>query len=141
MNANAANMRINTNAKIIYPKLCYQLYGLFYQAHNELGRYCTEKQYADALELLFKKNHILYQRELELTINFSQGNIKRNKVDFLIDNKILVDIKAKKLITKEDYFQAKRYLAASDLKLLLIVNFRERYVEPKRVLNSMAKEG
>jgi GxxExxY protein len=105
-----------------------------------LGRYCKEKQYADALELLLKENNISYQRELKLAIDFSQGDVRGNRVDFLIDNKVSIDTEAKRVVTKEDYYQARRYLAASNLKLLLIVNFQEKYLKPKRVLNSMAKE-
>jgi GxxExxY protein len=131
---------MDNKSKIIYPELCYKLYGLFYKVHNDLGRYYKEKQYADALEELLKENNIKYNREFELTFNFHNKEIKRNRVDFLIDNRLLIDTKAKRIIDKSDYFQAKRYLVASDLKLLLIVNFREKYIKPKRILNTLINE-
>ena len=131
---------MDNKSKIIYPKLCYKLYGLFYKVHNDLGRYYKEKQYADALEELLKEENIKYNREFELTFNFKNKEIKRNRVDFLIGNRLLIDTKAKKFIDKSDYFQAKRYLTASDLKLLLIVNFREKYIKPKRILNTLINE-
>jgi GxxExxY protein len=127
-------------SKIIYAELCYKLYGLFYEVHNSLGRYCKEKQYADALEKLLNRENIKYNREFELTFNIAKEEIKRNRVDFLIDNRLLIDTKAKKFIDKSDYFQAKRYLIASDLKLLLIVNFREKYIKSKRILNTLVNE-
>jgi len=133
-------MLAKTNNKIIYPELCYKIYGLCYKVHNELGRYCKEIQYPDALEQYFQTEKIIYHRELELTLDINPGQIKRNRVDFMVCNKILIDTKAKRIITREDYFQAKRYLIASGLKLLLIVNFQEKYLKPKRVLNPKTQE-
>jgi len=56
--------------------------------------------------------------------------------DFIIDDKIIIEFKAKNFITKEDYYQAKRYLVTLNLELAIIVNFRQYRLSPKRVLNS-----
>ena len=61
---------------------------------------------------------------------------RRNIVDFLIEDKILLELKAKRIISKEDYYQVRRYLESLNLKLGLLVNFRDRYLKPKRILNS-----
>lgn len=121
--------------KVIYPELSYKLTGLMFGAHNELGRFCKEKQYADLLESKFKEENIRYEREKPIPFNSERETIKGNKVDFCIDDKILIDLKAKKFILKEDYFQMKRYLKATGFKLGLIVNFRDTYLKPKRILN------
>lgn len=122
----------NKKIKIIYPELSYKLTGIFYKVHNEMGRYSREKQYSDAIEKLLKDNNIKYEREKRIIINkeFS-GNI----VDFCIEDKILVDVKAKRFITREDYYQMKRYLISCGLDLGLIVNFQNKYLKPTRVLN------
>ena len=70
-----------------------------------------------------------------LPITEISENDASNKVDFLVDGKVLLDIKAKKFITKEDYFQMQRYLKCSKLDLGLIVNFRNVYVKAQRVIN------
>jgi len=54
----------------------------------------------------------------------------------LIDNKIVLEIKTKKMLTREDYYQTKRYLTALNKKLAILVNFHQRYLTPKRILNS-----
>ncbi len=54
----------------------------------------------------------------------------------MIENLIVIDFKTKTIITKEDYFQMKRYLDATDKELGIIVNFRQKSIKPKRVLNS-----
>ena len=53
----------------------------------------------------------------------------------MIEDKIVIDIKAKRIITKSDYFQMKRYLTSSNKKLGIIVNFRQRFLTPKRIVN------
>lgn len=121
--------------KIIYPELSYRLTGLFYKVQSSLSRFCREKQYSDKLEELLKVNSIPYKREIELK-NLYPNSPLGNKADFMIDSKILVEVKAKKFITKDDYFQMLRYLEACPLELGLIINFRNTYLKPKRVLNS-----
>ena len=118
---------INTNKKIIYPELSYLITGICFNTHNELNRFSREKQYGDLIEKKLKEIKIPYKRELSIS---ESGNI----VDFLIDNKIIIELKAKRIITKEDYYQLQRYLQVLNIKLGIIVNFREKYLVPKRVV-------
>jgi len=126
---------IKEDTKVIYSELSYRLTGLFFKVHNELDRFCKEKQYADLLEIKLKESGIKYEREKEVPIYNGDYEIKGNKVDFLIEDKIIIDLKAKKFILKEDYYQMKRYLGAAKLRLGLIVNFRDSYIKAKRILN------
>lgn len=121
--------------KIIYKDLCYEIVGICFRIQDRLGRFCKEKQYADEFEKRLIENKIKHKREFVLS-NLESNGIKGNIVDFIIENKLLIDFKAKKFITKEDYGQMQRYLISSRLKLGLIVNFRETYLKPKRVINS-----
>jgi len=118
--------------KIIYPELSYKITGLLFKAHNQLGRYCKEKQYQDIIEELFKKRNVNFEREKEIPIS---ENVCGNKADFIIENKIILECKAKSFITKQDYYQLLRYLKTSDMRLGLLVNFRNRHLRPKRILN------
>lgn len=126
---------MKTDDKVVYPELSYTICGLCFKAHNELGRYRNEKQYADALENILKSANIKYQREAPLPVSFSGEKERRNIPDFIIENKIILDLKAKRLISKEDYFQMKRYLSSYNCKLGLIVNFRQHFLAPRRVVN------
>lgn len=121
--------------KIIHKELSYKITGLCLQVKKELGRFCREIQYAEKLEELLKDSGIKYNREYEIN-NFKTDSPKGNRVDFLIEDTIIIDLKAKKFITKEDYIQMQRYLQCADLELGLIVNFRDTFLKPKRVLNS-----
>jgi len=57
-------------------------------------------------------------------------------IDFIIEDKIIIEFKTKDYITKEDYYQVKRYLITLNLELGILVNFRQKRLAPKRVLNS-----
>ncbi len=118
--------------RILFPQLSYELTGLCFKIQNKMGRFCREKQYADALEVLLKEKKIPFEREISLNDGEIQGNI----ADFLINDKVILDLKAKKFITKEDYNQMQRYLQGKNLELGLIVNFRSTYLKPKRILNT-----
>ena len=132
MHANDANKK----RELIYPEFSFKLTGIFYEIHNKLGRHLLEKQYADALETALKDLKIPYTREARVSVRYRQQDIPAGNVDFIIDNKVAVDIKAKKFPSKDDYHKILRYLKAKGLRLGLIVNFRDSYLKPKRVLNS-----
>ncbi len=126
--------------KIIHPELSFKVNGILFKTHNQLGRYYSEGQYADFVEKLLKESNIRYEREKILPPIFDGEKTGRNKVDFLIEDTIILELKSKTIITKDDYYQVKRYLTALNKKLGIIVNFRSSYIYPKRVLNSSANE-
>ncbi len=121
--------------RIIEKDLSYKIIGLCYKVHKKLGRFAREKQCADYLEEMFKDNSVLYEREYEIK-NFQSSSPKGNRLDFFVERKIILDLKVKSFITKEDYLQMQRYLNAANLELGIIVNFRGYRLSYKRVLNS-----
>ena len=74
-----------------------------------------------------------YKREISIA---NTGNI----LDFLINNKVILEVKAKRVITKADYYQTQRYLQESKAKLGIIINFRNKYLSPKRIVRISKKQ-
>ena len=114
---------------LFYPRLSYKLNGILFSAHNELGRYSREKQYGDFIEKALKREKISFKREIEIG---NTGNI----ADFVIKDLIVLELKNVRIITKKDYFQIQRYLHTANIKLGIIVNFRQRYLKPKRIIRT-----
>lgn len=121
--------------KVIYKELSYKINGLLFKVHKDLGRYRNEKQYTDYFEQLLKDEKMQFIREFKFTDNeFGQGKV-RCICDFIIEDKIIIEFKAKDHVAKEDYYQVMRCLATLDLKLAILVNFRQPRVVPKQILN------
>ena len=130
----------NQQSKIIYEHLGFKINGILYKTQNELGRYCNEKQYCDRLAVNFKIAEIPFEREVVVPPSFVGELPGRNKVDFVIEGLIPLEVKAKRFVTKEDYYQMRRYLTALNKKLGILVNFRDQRVKPKRIINPDAQE-
>lgn len=117
-----------TSVDFLYPDLSYKLNGILMEVLKELGPYSREKQYGDLLEKKLKEYQIAYEREVRIG---DSGNI----ADFIIDGKIILELKTTPFLIKEHYEQVKRYLYQTDLKLGILVNFRNKQIFPKRILN------
>lgn len=114
--------QIKSMDKVVYKELSYRINGLLFKTHSVMGRYRNEKQYADYFEKLLKDIPIAYEREYKFEDNqYGQGKT-RCICDFIIEGKIILEFKTKDYITKEDYFQVKRYLETLNLHLALLIS-------------------
>ena len=125
-------MQITTNekigsGKIIYPELSYIITGILFATHNELGSYAREKQYGDLIEKKLKEIKMPFKREAAIS---DTGNI----LDFIVDEKIALELKSARIITSDNYRQIQNYLQQTKIKLGLLVNFRNKYLKPIRII-------
>jgi GxxExxY protein len=120
---------------IIHKEESYQIIGICMEVHNNLGAGFSEIVYKDALELEFKNAKIEYSREKEYTVNY-KGIILSHKfyADFVIFDKIILEVKGKNKIADEDIAQCINYLKVSENNLALLVNFGEPKLNYKRIV-------
>lgn len=120
---------------ITYKEESYQIVGKCMEIHNNLGAGFLEIVYKDALEWEFKKAKILYEREKEYSVNY-KGIILPHKfyADFVVFDKIILEVKGVSGIADEFIAQALNYLKVSNNKLALIVNFGELRLNTKRII-------
>ena len=120
---------------LIYKEESYQVIGKCMEVHNNLGPGFLEIVYKDALEYEFKKANIPFQREKEYEVNY-KGIILPHKfyADFVLFDKIILEIKAVSGITDEFIAQCINYLKVSGNKLALLVNFGELSLKYKRIV-------
>ncbi|MBU1180441.1 GxxExxY protein [Patescibacteria group bacterium] len=120
------NYTKNTN-KVLFPDLSYKITGICFDVHNNLGKYAKEKQYCDEIEKRLIEAGLKYKREFDVP---GTGN----RIDFLIEDKIIIEAKAKRIITREDYYQTQRYLQSLNIRLGILINFRNQYIKPTRII-------
>jgi GxxExxY protein len=126
---------INSNEKLILKDLSYKLMHILFDVHNKLGTSFKEEQYKNAIADYLNKLGLKLEREKEISADFKGLIIKGLRVDFIIENKIILEVKSKPLLTKEDLRQVLRYLKSLNLPLAILVNFKKKKLEYKRIIN------
>src|SRR3989338_8077311 len=120
---------------LVYEELSFKIRGIIYQVHNELGQHRNEKQYCDNIEFKLNEHKLNFEREKQLPESFEGEKKGRNRLDFVIEDKIILEVKAVPSFSREDYSQCLRYLVSSDKELALLVNFSLPSCVIKRILN------
>ncbi|HOO98659.1 MAG TPA: GxxExxY protein [Bacteroidales bacterium] len=122
-------------SELIYKEECFSIIGKCFEVHNNLGPGFLEIVYKDALEYEFKKAGIYYEREKEYSIRYKEVILPhRFFADFVVYDKIILEIKGVSGIADEFIAQAINYLKVSGNKLALIVNFGELKLNYKRIV-------
>ncbi len=118
---------------LIYPELSYKLIGFAYKIDNEIGFGQTEKVYGDAFEKLLQNAGIPFEREVYWPIKIDGKVIAKRYFDFLVDSKIIVEVKTGTYQYKEVCNQVFGYLNASKLSLGLVIRYTRNGVYTKRI--------
>ncbi|MDD5004990.1 MAG: GxxExxY protein [Candidatus Omnitrophica bacterium] len=110
--------------------------GLAFDVHNELGPGFIERIYSEALALEFARNNVKFEKEKTIKIGYKGKELGEQRIDFLIEGEIILEIKAAESISKIHLAQILSYLKALNKKLGLILNFCNTKLEIKRVVNN-----
>lgn len=122
-------------SEFLYREDTHRLIGLCMEIHRELGKGHDEVVYKDALVVELNRANVLFARERKFEINY-KGVILPHfyYADFVVLDKILFEAKAVEKLTDAHVKQVLNYLAASKLRLGLLVNFGGDSLEWKRVI-------
>jgi GxxExxY protein len=113
----------------------YKISGLCMEVHKILGKGHNENIYGDALEYEFKLNKIPYERERKYNIEYKGIILPRFYFsDFTVFDEIILEIKAIQQLSSSEIKQTLNYLAASQNKIGLLVNFGEDSLKYKRII-------
>ena len=126
---------------MLYEDLTKTVIGCAMRVHSELKSGFQEKIYQTALEIELRFNNILFVAEREMDIFYRNQVIGKRRVDFLIDNKIIVEIKAVSKLEDVHLAQALNYLECMNLSVGLLINFGAQSLEFKRLHNNKFLEG
>ena len=116
-------------------ELTHKIIGCAMKVHNVLGNGFQEVIYQRALAIEMNKQGLSFSREMEMGIFYEGEHIGTRRVDFFVENKIMLELKA--IIKLEDVHlaQAMNYCQAYNLPTGLLINFGAKSLEYKRVFN------
>lgn len=118
-----------------YEALTHKIIGCAMEVHSFLGAGFQEVIYQRALAIEMRKRELGYRREMEMTIYYDEIDIGTRRVDFFVEDIIMLELKA--LVKLEDVHlaQAMNYCQAYHLPIGLLINFGSKRLEFKRVYN------
>ncbi|MEC4005355.1 GxxExxY protein [Flavobacterium sp. SUN052] len=121
----------------LYKEESYKIIGILFEVHKNLGKGFSEIVYKDALEYEFKDNNIPYQREKEFLVNYKDTILKHKfYADFVVYDKIILEIKTVECFNNAHYNQCINYLKVSGNELAFLVNFNLTSLEHKRIVRT-----
>jgi GxxExxY protein len=118
-----------------HDELTHKIIGCAMKVHRTLGNGFQEVIYQRALAIEFDKQAIGYKREMEMTIYYEGIDIGMRRVDFFVEDSIMVELKALTKLEDVHLAQAMNYCQAYSLPIGLLVNFGAKSLEFKRVYN------
>jgi len=123
----------NLTNTFLYEDLTYKIIGAAREVHHELGSGFLESVYEDALCFELDLRGIPFRRQVDLDVHYKDAVFRSKfRADLLVDNKVLVEIKAIKNITNHDEAQLINYLKTTGLRVGLLINFGSHKFEMLR---------
>jgi len=123
-----------------YSELTSKIIGCAMKVHSALGNGFQEIIYQRALEIEMHDASLNFIREFEMPIYYKQQQIGTRRVDFLLEEKISVELKAVAVLEDVHLAQAINYLEAYDLEVGLLINFGSKSLTFKRLANKKFKQ-
>jgi GxxExxY protein len=108
------------------------------RVHNTLGNGFQELIYQRALAIEFKDCGLQFGREFEMNVIYKEQLIGTRRVDFFVEEKVMVELKALMRLEEVHLAQAMNYLEAYDIEIGLLINFGARSLEFRRVHREVA---
>jgi GxxExxY protein len=126
----------NDKSQYLYSNETDQIIGICYKVLNALGYGHPEKVYHRSIEKEFKKVGLKYRHEAYHKIKYDNEVVGRYFLDFVVGDKIAVEVKVRREIFETDWRQLLNYLKATNLELGLLIVFSKDGIKIKRVINS-----
>ena len=120
--------------KLLYEDLSYKIRGAAFSIINELGSGHKELVYQKALEEEFKKGGVIYEKEKVINVIYDGKKVGVYRPDFVIDGKVILEIKAVSFVGEIERKQLWHYLKSYDYKLALLINFGSKKLQIERVV-------
>ncbi|MER3570478.1 MAG: hypothetical protein C4348_02685 [Patescibacteria group bacterium] len=134
------NARIDADRSgLVYEDLSYRIRGAVFNVYNKLGPGHKENVYKKALEEEMRKCGLFFETERKINIVYDGKKIGTYRPDFIVENKVILEIKALPFLGKIEEKQIWSYLKGSNYRLALLVNFGASQVQIKRIVYDLVR--
>lgn len=123
-----------------YSDITRKIIGVAMKVHSALGNGFQEVIYQRALAIEMTKQGLAFRREMEMSIYYDGQDIGTRRVDFFVEDKIMVELKAVTKLEDVHLAQAINYLEAYDMEVGLLLNFGAKSLEFHRLVNSLKRK-
>lgn len=113
-----------------------KIIGAAMKVHSTLGNGFQEVIYQRAMAIEMAKQGLSYQREMEMQIYYDGQEIGTRRVDFFVEDSVMLELKAVSMLEDTHLAQAINYLEAYQMEIGLLVNFGAKSLQYRRVINS-----
>ncbi len=120
---------------LIYPELSYSIVGILFEIYKELGSGYREKYYQNAIAFELKQKKYRFTEQVFLPLIYKNNKIGKVFLDFLVEDKIILEIKKDDRFSRKNIEQVYNYLKINNLKLGILANFTKEGIKFKRILN------
>ena len=120
--------------------LTYSIIGCAMKVHNTLGNGFQEVIYQRCLAIEMERADIDFGREVDQTIFYDGVAVGTRRADFIVANRVLVELKALTALEDVHIAQAKNYVVAYGFRIGLLINFGAQSLEYKRIFNDKLSE-
>lgn len=120
---------------MVYKEECFQIVGMIFEVFNDVGYGHKENFYQKGVANIFRKNNIDFKEQVKARVLCKGEEVGYYVFDFLVLNKIVVELKQKNYFSKKDIEQLYSYLKASNLKLGILAYFTNQGIRFKRIVN------
>ncbi len=120
---------------LLYPELSFTINGILFDIAKTLGGGHKEKYYDKAISVAFTKKNIPFVYQVYVPLTYQGETVGKYFIDFVVENKIAIEVKRGQFVSSSVITQTKQYLSALKLKLGIIACFTHSGVVIKRVLN------
>ncbi|MBI4812416.1 GxxExxY protein [Candidatus Falkowbacteria bacterium] len=120
---------------LVYPELSYRIVGILFEIFKQLGSGYQEKYYQRAITLELKRCGLKFKEQVFSPLKYKEEKIGSYFLDFLIDDKIVLEIKKDRNFSRKNIEQVVAYLKVFNLQLGIIANFTSEGLKFKRIVN------
>ena len=122
-----------------YEELTDKVINVFYKVYNTLGYGFLEKVYEKAMIIEFERMGLNYINQAPVKVYYEGSVVGDYVADFIIENKVIVELKATRQLTKTDENQLLNYLTATGLEVGLLLNYGEKPEIKRKVFDNELK--